>query len=89
MVSLTLCSGVVGGSLDVDPGPWTTDDITPAPGSTAAQCRPPLLGWAVDMLYSRTDRGNKEIRIFLGMKIFKSLKITLLMKTKCLLADLC
>ena len=38
VVSLTLWSGVVGGSLDVEPGPWTTDDITPAPGSTAAQC---------------------------------------------------
>ena len=38
VVSLSLWSGVVGGSLDVDPGHWSTDDITPAPGSTAAQC---------------------------------------------------
>ena len=38
VVSLTLWSGVVGGSLDVEPGHWSTDDITPAPGFTAAQC---------------------------------------------------
>ena len=28
VVSLSLWSGVVGGSLDVEPGHWSTDDIT-------------------------------------------------------------
>ena len=44
VVSLSLWSGVVVGSLDVEPGHWSTDDITPAPGSTAAQCQATAAG---------------------------------------------
>ena len=44
VVSLTLWSGVVGGSLDVDPGHWTTDDIIPAPGCPQCPATAAVMG---------------------------------------------